>query len=136
MLQAQPPQVPPETPPRNAPGEANLWRLAKHRFEISPSEVAAVFWFLFSLQLCHTHVYMTPGPLSSEHIFEKGKSGSGSRRPSPVSKCFPFPKALPFELGQNLPPGLMFLPWHDSPKVKNAGQPPEQEGGVVLKPDE
>lgn len=58
------------------------WKLAKHRFEVSLSEVAAVFYFLFSLQFCHTHVYMTPGPLSSEHIFEKEKSGSGSHHPS------------------------------------------------------
>lgn len=61
------------------------------------------------LELCHTHVYMTPGPLSSEHIFEKGKSGSGRHPLRQVSKDFPFPKALPFELGQKLPPGLIFL---------------------------
>lgn len=91
------------------PEQAKLWRLAAHRFEVSLSKVAAVLLFLFSLQLCHTHVYMTPGPLSSGHIFEKGKSGSGRHHLRQVSKDFPFPKALPFELGQKLPPGLIFL---------------------------
>lgn len=41
--------------------------------------------------LCHAPIYMTPGPLSSEHTSEKGKSGSGSHHPSEVSKDFPFP---------------------------------------------
>lgn len=99
----------PRSPHRSESEQAKFWRPAAHRFEVSLSEIAAVFLFSVFLELCHTHVYMTLRSLSSEHIFEKGKSGSGFHRLRQVSKDFPFPKALPFELGQKLPPGLIFL---------------------------
>lgn len=63
---------------------------------------------MFSLKLCHTHVYMTLGPLSSEHTFEKGKSRSDSHHPSKVSKDFPFPKPFPLNLAKSFLLGWYF----------------------------
>lgn len=80
----------PQRPTGSACSRAALWSLAQPAgLEVSLSEAAAVLgWCVCPKTLSCPCIYMTARSLSSEHTFEKGKSGSRNHHPSEVSKTF------------------------------------------------
>lgn len=104
-LKPHPPQEP-QRPTGSARSRAALWSLAQPPgLEVSLCEAAAVLgWCVCPKTPSCLCVYMTAGSLSSEHTFEKGKSGSCSHHPSEVSEDFPSLKLFPLNLAKTFLP--------------------------------